>query len=142
MCLELKLLPEYVSFEGLKVMEGECSAQDIEGYFELYDMSNVRHNVSNGALKQIVVQGDNFVGIDRAGLARSSDELPEPWAYGSYEWNIPFYWSADGFATTNRFATNVQKFQLYSNGDFVVRKFGWKARRSMDGNQTVTRDEQ
>ena len=142
MCLDLKLLPEYVSFEGLKVMEGECSAQDIEGYFELYDMSNVRHNVSNGALKQIVVQGDNFVGIDRAGSARSSDELPEPWAYGSYEWNIPFYWSADDFATTNRFATNVQKFQLYSNGDFVVRKFGWKARRSMDGNQTVTRDEQ
>ena len=143
MCLELKLLPEYVSFEGLKVMEGECSASKVRGYFSAFDMSNVRHNASNGALRQIVVQESNFVGIDRAGSARSSEELPGTWSYGSYEWQIPFYWSADDFVTTNRFATNIQEFELLSsNGDFVVRKFGWKARRSMDGNQTVTRDEQ
>ena len=143
MCLELKLLPEHVSFEGLKVMEGECSATRIRGYFSTFDMSNVRHNASNGALKQIVVQQENFVGVDRAGWARRVTDLPTPWSYGSYEWQIPFYWSADDFATTNRFATNVQEFELLSsNGDFVVRKFGWKAQRDTDGNQTVTRDVQ
>jgi hypothetical protein len=143
MCLELKLLPEHVSFEGLKVMEGVCSATRIRGYFSTFDMSNVRHNASNGALKQIVVQQENFVGVDRAGWARRVTDLPTPWSHGSYEWQIPFYWSADDFATTNRFATNVQEFELLSsNGDFVVRKFGWKAQRDIDGNQTVTRDVQ
>ena len=143
MCLELKLLPEYVSFEGLKVMEGECSATSIEGYYENLDMSNIRHNIVNGALRQIAVQEGNFVGVDRAGSASYVDELPKPWSHGRYQWNIPFYWSADDFVKTNRFATNVQEFELLSsNGDFVVRKFGWKVQRSMDGNQTVTRDEQ
>ena len=143
MCLELRLLPEHVSFEGLKVMEGECSATRIRGYFSTFDMSNVRHNASNGALKQIVVQQENFVGVDRAGWARRVTDLPTPWSHGSYEWQIPFYWSADDFATTNLFATNVQEFELLSsNGDFVVRKFGWKAQRDTDGNQTVTRDVQ
>jgi hypothetical protein len=143
MCLELKLLPEHVSFEGLKIMEGECSATRIRGYFSTFDMSNVRHNASNGALKQIVVQQENFVGVDRAGWARRVTDLPTPWSHGSYEWQIPFYWSADDFATTNRFATNVQEFELLSsNGDFVVRKFGWKAQRDTDGNQTVTKEEQ
>ena len=124
-------------------MEGECSASKVRGYFSAFDMSNVRHNVSNGALKQVAVQERNFIGIDRAGSARSTDELPGTWSHGSYEWQIPFYWSADDFVTTNRFVTNVQEFELLSaNGDFVVRKFGWKAQRSMDGKQSVARDEQ
>ena len=140
MCLELKLLPEHVSFEGLKIMEGECSATSIEGYYETIDMSNMRHGIENGALKQILVQEGNFVGIDRAGFASRVDELPSPWSYGRYQWNIPFYWSADDFIAKNRFATNIQKFQFYSNGDFKVSKFGWKAHRTMNGNQTITRD--
>ncbi len=140
MCLELKLLPEHVSFEGLKIMEGDCSATSIEGYYETIDMSNMRHGIENGAFKQILVQEGNFVGIDRAGFASRVDELPTPWSYGRYQWNIPFYWSADDFITKNRFATNIQKFQFYSNGDFKVSKFGWKAHRSMNGNQTITRD--
>lgn len=138
--VELKLIPDYVSFQGLKVMEGECAAQNIQGYYSSFDMSQVRHNTSNGAWRQTTVEDGNLAGFDRAGNAKTISELPPPWDIGGYEWHIPFYWSADNFTTTNRFTTNIQKFRLYPDGDFSVCKFGWTAHRSTNGVQNVIKE--
>ena len=138
--VELKLIPDYVSFQGLKVMEGECAAQNIQGYYSSFDMSQVRHNTSNGAWRQTTVEDGNLAGFDRAGNAKTVSELPPPWNLGGYEWHIPFYWSAGDFTTINRFTTNIQKFRIYPAGDFSVSKFGWTAHRSTNGVQNVIKE--
>ena len=140
MCLELKLLPEHVSFEGLKVMEGECSATSAWGCYLGVDMSQMGHKEKNGAYRKILVGRGNTAGIDRAAYYENPNKIPKPWSIGGYQWNIPENWSADDFVTTNRFTTNVQRFQFFPTGEFEVSKFGWTAHRSMNGNQTITRD--
>ena len=140
MCLELKLLPEHVSFEGLKIMEGECSATSAWGCYLGVDMSQMGHKEKNGAYRKILVGRGNTAGIDRAAYYENPDKIPKPWSIGGYQWNIPENWSADDFVTTNRFTTNVQRFQFFPTGEFEVSKFGWTAHRSMNGNQTITRD--
>jgi hypothetical protein len=139
-CLELKLLPEHVSFEGLKVMEGECSATSAWGCYLGVDMSQMGHKEKNGAYRKILVGRGNTAGIDRAAYYENPDKIPKPWSIGGYQWNIPENWSADDFVTTNRFTTNVQRFQFFPTGEFEVSKFGWTAHRSMNGNQAITRD--
>ena len=140
MCLELKILPEHVSFEGLKIMEGECSATSAWGCYLGVDMSQMGHKEKNGAYRKILVGRGNTAGIDRAAYYENPDKIPKPWSIGGYQWNIPENWSADDFVTTNRFTTNVQRFQFFPTGEFEVSKFGWTAHRSMNGNQTITRD--
>ena len=138
----LKLLPDYVSFFGLKTMEGFASASDMQGYFTHVNMSAVNHDAQNGAGRVNVVQEGNLAGVDRAGAAYRVDELPQPWSDGSYAFNIPYYWWVDGSSQTNQFATNVQTVRLFASGDAEVSKFGWTAHRGTNGVQTVTREAQ
>ena len=138
----LKLLPDYVSFFGLRTMEGFAPVSDMQGYFTHVDMSAVNHDAQNGAGRVNVVQEGNLAGVDRAGAAYRVDELPQPWSDGSYAFNIPFYWWVDGSSQTNQFATNVQTVRLFASGDAEVSKFGWTAHRGTNGVQTVTREAQ
>ncbi|MBR4259911.1 MAG: hypothetical protein IKQ17_12830 [Kiritimatiellae bacterium] len=140
--IDLKLLPDYVSFEGLRTMEGFAPASDMHGYFTHVDMSAVNHDAQNGAGRVNVVQEGNLAGVDRAGAAYRVDELPQPWSDGSYAFNIPYYWWVDGSSQTNQFATNVQTVRLFASGDAEVSKFGWTAHRGTNGVQTVTREAQ
>lgn len=136
--IDLKLLPDYVSFEGLRTMEGYADASDLQGYFQNVVMTNTSHDVANGAWRVNIVQEGNNAGIDRAGGAYRVGDLPQPWVNGSYSFAIPFYWWVDGSSQTNQFATNVQTFRLFANGDAEVSKFGWTAHRGTNGVQTVT----
>ena len=138
----LKLLPDYVSFFGLRTMEGFAPVSDMQGYFTHVDMSAVNHDAQNGAGRVNVVQEGNLAGVDRAGAAYRVDELPQPWSDGSYAFNIPYYWWVDGSSQTNQFATNVQTVRLFASGDAEVSKFGWTAHRGTNGVQTVTREAQ
>ena len=140
--IDLKLLPDYVSFFGLKTMEGFAPASDMQGYFTHVDMSAVNHDAQNGAGRVNVVQEGNLAGVDRAGTAYRVYELPQPWSGGSYAFNIPYYWWVDGSSQTNQFTTNVQTFRLFADGDAEVSKFGWTAHRGTNGVQTVAREAQ
>ena len=140
--IDLKLMPDYVSFFGLKTMEGFAPASDMQGYFTQVGMSSVNHDAQNGAGRVNVVQEGNVAGVDRAGTAYRVDELPQPWSGGSYAFNIPYYWWVDGSSQTNQFTTNVQTFRLFANGDAEVSKFGWTAHRGTNGVQTVAREAQ
>ena len=140
--IDLKLLPDYVSFFGLKTMEGFAPASDMQGYFTHVNMSAVNHDAQNGAGRVNVVQEGNVAGVDRAGTAYRVGELPQPWSGGSYAFNIPYYWWVDGSSQTNQFTTNVQTFRLFANGDAEVSKFGWTAHRGTNGVQTVAREAQ
>lgn len=136
--IDLKLLPDYVSFEGLRTMEGYADVSDLQGYFQNVVMTNTSHGSANGAWRVNTVLEGNNAGIDRAGGAYRAEELPQPWGNGSYSFAIPFYWWVDGSSQTNQFATNVQTFRLFANGDAEVSKFGWTAHRGTNGVQTVT----
>ena len=136
--IDLKLLPDYVSFFGLKTMEGYADVSDLQGYFQNAVMTNTSHNAANGAWRVNTVLEGNIAGIDRAGGAYRVGDLPQPWGNGSYSFAIPFYWWVDGSSQTNQFATNVQTFRLFANGDAEVSKFGWTAHRGTNGVQTVT----
>ena len=138
--VDLRLTPDYVSFQGLKTMEGECAAENIEGYFSSFDMSQVKHDAANGAWHRATVNDENLVGFDRAGYAKTISELPPPWDIGGYKWHIPFYWSADDFTTITKFTTNTQSFRLYPSGEFSISKFGWTAYRSTNGVQRVFKE--
>ena len=140
--IDVKLMPDYVSFEGLRTMEGFAPASDMQGYFTHVNMSAVNHDAQNGAGRVNVVQEGNVAGVDRAGTAYRVDELPQPWSGGSYAFNIPYYWWVDGSSQTNQFTTNVQTFRLFADGDAEVSKFGWTAHRGTNGVQTVAREAQ
>lgn len=140
--IDVKLMPDYVSFEGLRTMEGFAPASDMQGYFTNVNMSVVNHDAQNGAGRVNVVQEGNVAGVDRAGTAYRVDELPQPWSGGSYAFNIPYYWWVDGSSQTNQFTTNVQTFRLFADGDAEVSKFGWTAHRGTNGVQTVAREAQ
>ena len=140
--IDLKLLPDHVSFFGLKTMEGYADVSDLQGYFQNAVMTNTSHNAANGAWRVNTVLEGNIAGIDRAGGAYRVGDLPQPWGNGSYSFAIPFYWWVDGSSQTNQFATNVQTFRLFASGDAEVSKFGWTAHRGTNGVQTVTREAQ
>ncbi|MBQ6142457.1 MAG: hypothetical protein IJI54_14370 [Kiritimatiellae bacterium] len=136
--IDLKFEPDYVSFVGLKTMEGFSQVYNKTGYFEQYNMSNVVHNAANGAGVVTTVGEENGVGRDRAGFAFTNAELPPPWADGGFEFRIPFYWWVDGSSQTNEVSTNVQSFTLFANGDAETSKFGWTVHRGTNGVSTVS----
>ena len=136
--IDLKFEPDYVSFVGLKTMEGFSQVYNKTGYFEQYNMSNVVHNAANGAGVVTTVGEENGVGRDRAGFAFTNAELPPPWADGGFEFRIPFYWWVDGSSQTNEVSTNVQSFTLFANGDAETSKFGWTVHRGTNGVSSVS----
>lgn len=140
--IDLKLLPDYVSFEGLRTMEGISPTYGQWGYFANFSMTNIAHNASIGAWCVNTVHEGNDVGFDRAGFSFLAEDLPRPWSRGGFEYRIPLYWWVDGSTQTNLLATHAQQFGMFPDGDSEVSKFGWTAHRGTNGVQTVERDAQ
>ena len=135
----LKLEPDYVSFAGLKTMEGFSTVYNKTGYFEQFIMTNTQHDAAAGAFVVTAVGKENQAGDDRAGFIFTLQGLPPPWSDGGFEFRIPHYWWVDGTTQTNELATCVQRFTLFPNGDSETSKFGWTVHRGTNGVSTVTR---
>lgn len=137
LCTELMLQPNFVSFTGLHIQEGECPATNIWGYYEPFAGTIGGHGPSEGAYFDHIVGTGNTVGIDRAGYALASAVYPL--ADGGYEFQIPMYWSIEG-AATNQFTINRQIYRLFPDGSFKVSKFGYSAHRTRDGITSIIRE--
>ena len=134
----LKIEPDYVSFVGLKTMEGFSPVYNKTGYFEQGIMTNTLHDAAAGAFVVTAIGEENQAGLDRPGFIFTLQGLPPPWSDGGFEFRIPLYWWVDGTTQTNLLATHTQRFTLFPNGDSETSKFGWTVHRGTNGVSTVT----
>ena len=134
--VDLHYLPDFVSFAGVDVTEGEAAPSGVWGYFASHPDAVTSHDASHGAGATVPILDGNSGGHDNVGYSIGS--LAQPLSAGGWHWDIPVYWSVHGSSATNRFMTNVQTFELSPNGDFTVGKFGCSAIRGTNGVQQIS----
>lgn len=119
--LTVTISPTTVSFQALELMEAECDASAITGYFSSHAPG--RHDTNAGANKWRQVGPDNDVS-DTA----DSSGWPSPWSKGSYTWSIPVSWRLKGAQTSTAFsAKNKQVVNITgTDGTTIVTKLGAK----------------
>ena len=138
MSVDLKLMPDYVSFENVYLQEGYCEATDIHGFF--LQTTILPHGTGAGAWREVDVGEDNFAGNDFASAVFSSH--PGATTQGGYEYQIPVRWyvkSGSMPVAYNPMGNVPMVFTLSQNGDFSVSKFGCIAVRDITGHTTATK---
>ena len=133
MVTQLKLAPEYVSFDHVEIMELETEPIHITGWY-----TNVvdgccladKHDILAGANVTNIVMGRNVMLLmDYAmSIARSDVSVPK-WTDGSFEWDISCAWHVaddDQWWLLNK---EVQVVSINSNGTMQVEKFDHAAIR-------------
>ena len=125
-----RLLPEYVSFENIEIIELPRIASDAIGYYAQPCKTNLWNHGSHGAGVWNVVAGENLI-YDKAQM-----EINEPpWLNGgSFTWPIPNAWRIVGDeATTNVFCSTDQRFELDVDGTTRLSKFNYVGERQTNG---------
>jgi hypothetical protein len=119
--LTVTVSPTTVSFQALELMEAECDASPITGYFTSHAPG--RHDAKAGAGKWRQVGPDNDVS-DTA----DSSGWPSPWSKGSYTWSIPVSWRLKGAQTSTAFSANNNQVVTITgtDGTTIVTKLGAK----------------
>ncbi len=132
---DLKLMPDYVSFHKLKIMEGYCEATERTGVFALPGTTLLPHDEKAGALQEVPVEEGNFAGSDRA---MSSLIMSPPWRAGSYRYNIDESWCLQkGLQAWHWFHNEPAIFSLTTNGTFSVSRYGAVASRKEFGEAKI-----
>jgi hypothetical protein len=119
--LTVTISPTTVSFQALELMEAECDASAISGYFSSHTPG--RHDAKAGAGTWRQVGTDNDVS-DTA----DSSGWPSPWSKGSYTWSIPVSWRLKGATASTAFSANNNQVVKITgtDGTTVVTKLGAK----------------
>lgn len=119
--LTVTISPKTVSFQALELMEAECDASSITGYFSSHAPG--RHDAKAGAGKWRQVGPDNDVS-DTA----DSSGWPSPWSKGKYTWSIPVSWRLKGAQTSTAFSANNNQVTSITgtDGTTIVTKLGAK----------------
>ena len=140
MTVDLKLMPDYVSFEHLYIEEGSCPPDDGKGIFKPWMGSLLYHGEDEGAGKPKKVQERNFAGGDFASTVLSIDSTA--WGPGSFRYNIPNFWSVkneDGtVGEKHPFCNTPCVFVFFANGDLSVTKYECSVTRGINNVSTVT----
>ena len=138
-CLEtkLKLMPDYVSFENLMVMEEVCAPTGITGVFSSSDVGLLSHDISTGALKEVDVHTGNLTEGDFAG---ASFTMKPPWCAGSFQYNIPECWRLKKEDSPwHLFHIESQINTFSTDGVYRITKYGVTAARKEYGEPTIER---
>ena len=125
-----RLLPEYVSFANIEIIELPRIASDAIGYYAQPCKTNLWNHGSHGAGVWNVVAGENLI-YDKAQM-----EINEPpWLNGgSFTWPIPNAWRIAGDeATTNVFCSTDERFELDVDGTTRLSKFNYVGERQTNG---------
>lgn len=142
MQMNLTLLPETVSFNGIRVMERITEDGVPLGYFSQECFSSWwNHQHVQGAGQLVPIGSGNHV-TDVAELADVCPELPDGyWSSGSITWTIPCAWKEpSGFSISTRlqdYTTKQQRFLIDEMGTVQVEKFGCRALRTTMGYTAV-----
>ena len=141
----LVLYPDWVSFENVRLKEGDCTATNMWGLFDFPGAETVfpPHGEDAGAGKVIEVGVRNDAGNDFA--AATFLNIDQPWRAGGFQYDIPQYWSVKSGTHTNEwhwFGSESQVFTFDSNGDMTVEKFGVSMTRGTNGIYRITKEGQ
>ena len=130
--LTVTISPTTVSFQALQLMEAECDASAITGYFGSHAPG--RHDANAGAGNWRQVGPDNDVS-DTA----DSSGWPSPWSKGSYTWSIPVSWRLKGAQTSTAFSANNNQVVSITgtDGTTIVTKLGAKTDPRKPGTKAV-----
>ncbi|MFY9570469.1 MAG: hypothetical protein WAV20_03580, partial [Blastocatellia bacterium] len=92
MRLTVLLRPRNVNFGWLAQREDDTQASGIHGYFEAFTAAQLMHDAADDFVR---IGWDNGLAPNAAGdpqgdvASTVQGTLPEPWAPGTYRWNIP-----------------------------------------------------
>ena len=134
MRLDLTVEPEFVSFNGLAMVEEATDEGFPEGYFENHQFP-VSHDEGQGAGTWYNISDDNFFFYD---CPRIEEEYPAPWTTGTALWLIPIAWGERGTTSMVGKIGNVpgnytQVFTIDPQGGVRIDKFSqWVMRMPND----------
>ena len=142
MIVELRLLPDYVSFKHLFLQEGECPATNIWGFFEPHASNILPHDANAGAWAEVKIsETNNLVGVDfpSANFGVISTAL----ASGGFEYGITNYWYVKSNGTMigqmHPFSINPSVFTISADGSLTVERFGCIATRGTNDVSSIIR---
>ncbi|MBQ3746827.1 MAG: hypothetical protein II863_05405 [Kiritimatiellae bacterium] len=132
-----RLLPLYVSFKNVEVMELPMISTDAVGYYAQEGKAGLLDHGAHGAGTWDAVDYINRT-HDTAGIEVNDP----PWlSGGSFTWPIPVVWRVAGnVSDTNNLCSTDQRFELDADGTSRVRKFGYVSERMTNGVFTITRE--
>ena len=139
--VELRLMPDYVSFKNVFLQEGECKATNVTGFFRENSVVLFPHGTAQGAWREVCVSAvSNYAGGDSA--CANFGRILIPLTEGGFEYPITNYWYVKNGVLNGRhhpFYVANQKFLIYPNGDFSVDKFNCTVTRGTNNLTTVKR---
>jgi hypothetical protein len=140
MVVDLRLLPDYVSFKNVFLQEGECEASNVDGFFVEFVNDLLPHGASQGALAEVKVSNwQNYAGQDFAAV--DFGLIPIQLKNGNFQYNITNYWyvkSSFNVPLRKNFLSIVsQRFSLNDNGNLSVQKYGYVAQRGTNSISVV-----
>ena len=126
----LQVLPGYVSFKGLEVMEDVAPMSGNWGCFLNnmfhYPPSQFAHTEARGALRHLEIGDENKI----SGYDHVRTELGEfPNEDGGYVLNIPLKWGISGGPYGYDVGHVLQTVQVQTDGTVIISKFGITVRR-------------
>jgi hypothetical protein len=144
MVVDLRLLPDYVSFKNVFLQEGECEATNAEGFFVKNSVALLPHGPDEGALTEVKVSDfQNYAGQDFAAV--DFGFIPIRLEEGSFQYNITNYWyvksSGDVATRKNLLTIESQKYFLDINGTLSVEKYGCKIQRGTNNIINIIRSQ-
>ena len=144
MVVDLRLLPDYVSFKNVFLQEGECEATNAEGFFVKNSVALLPHGPDEGALTEVKVSDfQNYAGQDFAAV--DFGFIPIRLEEGNFQYNITNYWyvksSGDVATRKNLLTIESQKYFLDINGTLSVEKYGCKIQRGTNNIINVIRSQ-
>jgi len=121
---DVQVLPTYVSFEKLGIMEDIAPVSGRWGCFldlSKYPHSQFAHTEARGALRPLGIGDMNIIkGHDHV-RSRLGDY---PGEAGGYSLSIPVKWGVDGGPYINDFGSALMTVNVQTNGKVTVSKFG------------------
>ena len=124
MAMNLRLEPDYVSFEKVFLKEGDCPASNIWGVFAPWPSALLPHDAAAGAWREVGVHSGNITGYDIGGARLN---IAGVWTPGGFQYNITNYWYVkNDEIAEDMHVMNVEPmiFNFYANGDLSVSKYG------------------
>ena len=126
---DVQVLPTYVSFKDLEIMEDVASVSSRWGCFEdllSYPHDQFAHTPARGALQHVEIGDINMIkGYDHVRTTFRS----LPLSNGGCTVNIPVKWGINGGPYAHDCCIVPQSVSIQTDGTVIVSKFGITARR-------------
>ena len=143
--IDVRVLPSYVSFKKINLLEGMCPAVSVWGCCANTDYfpANMTHDGIAGGSETYAEEGtsvnsQNMLNSDKVAFWPPT-RLAFPCEPGGFTFNIPWKWYADGRPRLHDWMVVPQIMTVHSNGTVTISKNGVTITRTKAGNMSWTR---